>query len=64
MLYGATKHYYVGNVTFVSAKESCRAGKKIFDVVFKMNTVLSPEMFEYFENLKVLKENDLVEMAI
>ena len=61
---GATKHYYVGDVTFVSAKESLRAGKKIFDVVFKMNTVLSSEMFEYFENLKVLKENDLIEMAI
>ena len=61
---GATRHYYVGDVTYESAKESLKAGKKIFDVLFKMNTTLSAEMFNYFENLKVLKENNLFELAI
>lgn len=56
---GSTYHYYMGDVTFKSAKETKRAGKKIFDVEFVMNEPVKQEMFDYFEALKRLKENSV-----
>ena len=53
---GATYHYYMGDVMFKSANETTRAGKKIYDVEFTMNEPVKQEMFDYFEALKVLKE--------
>ena len=53
---GSTYHYYMGDVTFIQAKESIRAGKKIYDVEFSMNEPVKQEMYDYFEALKVLKE--------
>ena len=54
---GATYHYYMGDVTFRKATETTRAGKKIYDVEFLMNEPVKPEMYEYFEALKQLKES-------
>ena len=56
---GATYHYYMGDITFKRAEESTRAGKKIYDVEFSMNEPVKQEMFDYFEALKVLKEESV-----
>lgn len=53
---GSTYHYYLGDVTFKRAEETTRAGKKIYDVEFSMNEPVKQEMYDYFEALKVLKE--------
>ena len=53
---GATYHYYMGDVSFVHATESVKEGKRIFDVEFSMNEPVKPEMYEYFEALKQLRE--------
>lgn len=55
---GATYHYYMGDVTFKSARETTRAGKKIYDVVFSMNEPVKQEMYDYFEALKRLRNNN------
>ncbi len=54
---GSTSHYYMGDVVFKKAIETTRAGKKIYDVEFLMQEPVKPEMFEYFEALKQLKED-------
>lgn len=60
---GATYHYYMGDVTFKEAEETTRAGKKIYDVEFSMNEPVKQEMFDYFEALKVLKEENSTTIA-
>ena len=53
----------MGDVTFKEAEETTRAGKKIYDVEFSMNEPVKQEMFDYFEALKVLKEENSTTIA-
>ena len=50
-------------MTFKEAEETTRAGKKIYDVEFSMNEPVKQEMFDYFEALKVLKEENSTTIA-